>query len=586
MVSAGPTAGTQRAVCEVMSRPRAVTATGATVAILLGLVAIPGSTKAYTVSSLFTPGCHEQIAGEALRSVRLTLATAAPLPRTSDEQALINDLQFTPDPDMIDLGGATLLIGTRDNDLKGRSSDNLAYLGAVHGDPNNQDEHCLRSAGQDEPGGTEAAVASCRAFIRGRVAEALDGLGAGGAPDLARRTSLPLYLSLRGQVDALLPTYYVRIGQAIHALDDTFSHTYRTLDGMKITVAMNWIDAADRTLVESRDGPGHASELDACDDRDLLRAKKRQLATEATAALLRATLDPVTTKDQKMAATEAILDTYVSYSPGCTFDNNWCDAPERQYKDAPTRWPGCSSTGGMGLVGGLWALLALAMLPRRRKATVPIVAALLVVGALSFPVGDARADTQDPAPAAAPAKPAPGEPHAPPLPVTVPVKQPGPTDPAKGAWGAELGFFGSVNKPAVAVHLGVRRRLSTHWTVGVDGEWNSWISLYGPSQVRAGVANAYGTAILRFPLAYENFNLRTTANLGISYLLLDLYGAPKGSLGLYGALYPLGLEWKVSREFLLIINPIGIAVPVPQLRGIPLAYWQYRFGFSIGIMKG
>ena len=86
---------------------------------------------------------------------------------------------------MIDLGGATLLIGTRDNDLKGRSSDNLAYLGAVHGDPNNQDEHCLRSAGQDEPGGSAAAVAACRAYIRGRVAEALDGLGANGAPDLA-----------------------------------------------------------------------------------------------------------------------------------------------------------------------------------------------------------------------------------------------------------------------------------------------------------------------------------------------------------------------------------------------------------------
>lgn len=569
-----------------MSKPRAVTATGATVAILLGLVAIPGSTHAYTVSSLISAACHEKIAAAALRTVRLTLATAAPLPNTADEAALINDLQFTPDPDMSDLGGVTLLVGTRDNDLKGRSSDDLAYLGAVHGDPNNQDEHCLRSAGQDEPDGTAAAVAVCRTFIRGRVLEALDGLGAGGAPDPTVRTSLPLYLALRGRVNALLPTYYLRMGQAIHALDDTFSHTYRTPDGMKITVAMNWIDESTRTLVESRDGPGHASEMDVCNDPDTLRMTKRQLATEATAALLRATLDPVMTKDQKMAATDAILDTYVSYSPGCTFDNNWCDAPERAYKDTPSNWFGCSSTGGAGLMGAVWALLALAMLPRRKRATAPILAALLVVGALAYPAGNAHAQAPADAPAAAPAKPAPGEPHAPPLPVTVPVRQPGPTDPAKGAWGAELGLFGSVNKPAVGVHLGLRRRLSTHWTVGVDGEWNTWISLYGPNMVRAGVANAYGTAILRFPLAYENFNLRTTANLGVSYLLIDLYGAPKGSTGLYAALYPLGLEWKVSREILLIVNPIGIAVPVPQLRGIPLAYWQYRFGFSIGIMMG
>ena len=149
-----------------------------------------------------------------------------------------------------------------------------------------------------------------------------------------------------------------------------------------------------------------------------------------------------------------------------------------------------------------------------------------------------------------------------------------------------MGFSGSVNKPAFAIQLGVRRRLSTHWTVGVDGEWNSWISMYGPTNVRAGVANLYGTAILRFPLAYENFNLRTTANLGLSYLLLDLYGAPKGSLGVYAAFYPLGMEWKFSRRFLIIINPIGIAVPIPQLSGVPLTYWQYRFGISIGIMKG
>ena len=568
-----------------MRRPPAFTPIGATLVILLGFVAVPGSTNAYTVSSLITPGCHERIASEALRAVRLDLATAAPLPRTSDEQALINDLQFTPDRDMIDLGGATLLVGNRDSDLKGRSSDDLAYLGAVHGDPNNQDEHCLRSAGQDEPGGSAAAVAACRTFIRARVLEALDGLGANGAPDPSIRTSLPVYLALRGRVHALLPTYYVRMGQAVHAMEDAFSHTYRTPDGMKITVVANWIDEANRNLVDSRDGPGHASEMDACDDPDPLRTARRQLATEATAALLRATLDPVMTKDQKMTATDAILDAYVSYSPGCTFDNNWCDAPERKYKNAATKAFGCSSGGGAGLLGGVWALLVLALVPRRKRTAAPVLAALLVVGALSLPVSSARADTQAPAPAAA-GKPAAEEPHAPPAPVTVPVTQPGPRDPSAGAWGAEMGFSGSVNKPAFAVNLGVRRRLSTHWTVGLDGEWNSWISMYGPTNVRAGVANVYGTAILRFPLAYENFNLRTTANLGVSYLLLDLYGAPKGSYGLYGAFYPLGLEWKFSRQLLIIINPIGIAVPIPQLSGIPLIYWQYRFGISVGIMKG
>jgi len=555
--------------------------------ILLGVLALPRSTDAYTVSSLVSPGCHERIAAEALRTVRLDLAAAAPLPRTRDEQALIEDLQFTPDLDMRDLGGASFLIGVRDNDLKGRSSDDLAFLGQVHGDPNNQDEHCLRSAGQDEPGGSAAAVAACRAFIRGRVAEALDGLGAGSTPDLSQRTSLPLYLSLRGRVHALLPAYYVRMGQAAHALEDSFSHTYRTPDGLRITVVGNWIDDANRTLVESRDGPAHASEMDACDDADPLRTAKRQLATEATAALLRATLDPLTSKDGKMAATDAILDAYVSYAPGCTFDNGWCDAAERQYKNTASKAFGCSSTGGLGLMGGVWALLALALAPRRRRAIAPTLAALLLVGAAAWPAGPARADDKEAAAAAAAVDDPPaGEPHAVPAPVTVPVLQPGPRDPSAGAWGAEFGATGAVNKPAFSLQAGLRRRLSTHWTVGLDGEWNSWISLYGPSNVRAGVVNGYATAILRFPLAYENFNLRTTLNLGASYLLVDLYGAPRGSIGPYAAFYPLGVEWKFSRQFLVIINPIGIALPIPQLRGVPLAYWQYRFGLSIGIMKG
>jgi hypothetical protein len=172
------------------------------------------------------------------------------------------------------------------------------------------------------------------------------------------------------------------------------------------------------------------------------------------------------------------------------------------------------------------------------------------------------------------------------VPVVVPVVQPGPRDPSEGAWGGELSLSGSVNKPALGVQAGVRRRMSAHWTLGWDAEWNSWITLYGPTNVRAGVANTYGTAILRFPLAYEKFNLRTTVNVGLSYLLVDLYGAPKGSLGLYAALYPLGIEYKLSRTFLLIVNPLGIAVPVPQLSGVPLSYPQYRFNIGIGIMNG
>ena len=193
---------------------------------------------------------------------------------------------------MRDLGGAALMVSVRDNDLKGRSSSDLTELAEVHGNPDNQDEHCLRSRTQDEPGGSEAAVNDCRTFIRGRVVEALDGLDAAGGPDPAIRAALPMYLALRGKIDVSLPVYYLRIGQAIHAVEDSFTHTYRTADGMKITAVMNWVDVANGTHQESRDGPAHATKMDVCNDPDALRTLRRKLATEASVALLRATLDP------------------------------------------------------------------------------------------------------------------------------------------------------------------------------------------------------------------------------------------------------------------------------------------------------
>ena len=74
--------------------------------------------------------------------------------------------------------------------------------------------------------------------------------------------------------------------------------------------------------------------------------RRRELATEAATAVLRTTLDPNQTNDQKMAAVEVILDQYLSYAPGCTFDNNWCQAPERQYGNG--QGIGSCSVGGSG----------------------------------------------------------------------------------------------------------------------------------------------------------------------------------------------------------------------------------------------
>jgi hypothetical protein len=278
------------------------------ISVVLFALATAGAARGFTIETHFTARCHEKVTAEALRNARLVLGIAAAPSPTSDEKALIDDLQFAPDDDMRNIAGTTLLVAVRDNDLKGNSQDDLSVLSAIHGNPDNQREHCLRSPHQKEPDGSAAAIADCRGFIRGRVQEALDGLDASGKADLANRTPMTLYLSLRGPIDAWLPVYYVRVGQALHAIQDSFTHTYRTADGMKITLVLNWLDSVNGSLVESRDGPAHATKLDACDDPDALRKTRRTLATDASTALLVATLDPARTRAEKVAAADQIWD--------------------------------------------------------------------------------------------------------------------------------------------------------------------------------------------------------------------------------------------------------------------------------------
>jgi hypothetical protein len=367
----------------------------------------------------------------------------------------------------------------------------------------------------------------------------------------------------------------VRLGQALHALQDSFTHTYRTSAGTQITTVLNWVDKVDEangTLVEATDGPAHAGELDRCDDPDDLRRQRRLLAADATIAILRATLDPHATNDQKLAAVTVALDQYLGYAPGCSFDNGWCQAPEHKYggRSGLACDVSGSEDGTLLSVSAMFVALAAAHRTRRRG----VRAAMLAITAwltVSLTASDAMAEL--PPASTEPGALATKAPTAPPAPASI-------------AWGGHASASGSVDYGGLAAKVGARLRVSKHWTFGVDAEWNPWFAVNGASRIRAGAFNGYGTAILRIPLAYERFDLRTTFNAGVSTLLIDLYGAPKGSTGIFVGFCPLGLEWQVSRRMFVILDPLGYALPVPQLRDLPFAFPQYRTTVGIEIYGG
>ena len=561
------------------------------------------SARAYSVETPITSGCHERITADALRNVRQSFDTARPIPLSGDENALLADMPFSVPRDMCDLGGLTLLVGVRDNDLKGIPATSLDELVEITAADDAQREHCLRTRAEHEPDGTKEAVDDCRTYILDTLVSALDGLDASGNPDPSLRQPVDLTLSVRGQTTVDLPIFYFRMGNAVHAIEDSFTHDWRSQsDPRKIVVALDWTDYADNTIDEPTTGPAHQSELDRCDDPDALRAARRALATEAASKALLVALDPTLSRDQKKAGFQQVLDTYVSFddTAHCTYDNGWCNAPERQYATSSCA---CSSVGfhsaDARMAAVAIALVVLLSLSRRRFSRTSVAAAtiaLTIFSSRSAHAADADAGAPPPATPggeAVPGVPPPVNPQ--PTPETSsgtgPIQalagqsssgKPGVEDRA-GAKFAEISIAASYDRAALMGRVGGRYALSRMWMVGLDAEWNPYLGV-GQSNFRAGGLDVYASLIARFQLAYEPINLRSTASFGGSMLLFDLVGAPQGSFGPYFGLSLLGLEIKMGKGFYFTVDPDSIAVPVPHVTGVPFVYYQYRF--QIGLEFG
>jgi uncharacterized protein (TIGR03382 family) len=363
---------------------------------------------------------------------------------------------------------------------------------------------------------------------------------------------------------------------------------------VNVTVVLNWIDLVDGVgYDEARDGPIHRAELDHCWHDDPLIQRNYQLAIQAATELLTAALDPARGRDAKLAAVDAITTKWLTYAPGCTFADQWCDAPEAKVVDSNPI--GCAAGGGATTWGAL-LLVAAVILGRRRGAAI----ALLLVGGLAT----ARAD--DPPPAPIDPKP----PSAPAVPVTTPAPA-DPTTPAEpaqkepgrdvktptvaevaqvredkqlgSAFGFTVSIGGAIDRPAAVGTIGARYRITERWLVGADVAWNPWITT-SPLKQRAGVATASLALIRRFPMKFDRVNLRSSLHLGVSTLLFDVYGAPKYSTGPYFAIAPLGIDYDLGGSVRLVIDPMEFAMPIPLVGQLPLYYTQFRvmIGLQIG----
>lgn len=547
---------------------RGAVAAGVLASTWLG--AVPA--RAFTIQSPATRGCHEEITVDAWRKTMVLFpAATAALHANRDDTALINDVPFDVPEDLQELGLVTLLLGIRENDIADLAATSLSTLAVVNSDPKAQRQHCLRTPSENEPDGTRQALADCQSFIREELGRAIDALGADGKPDPSVRDELEVTLAIRGRTKVKVPAFQLRAAHALHALQDSFTHSFRNPDdATKVRVILNFAEYAENKLNQPVDGPPHLADLDRCDDADELRTERHRLAIEASAEALQAVLGTAS-REAKLKAVDDVITKYTSFdeTSHCTSDNGWCDAPERSYNAAACacRAAGAAprDAGSASLLAALLGLAGAGLRGRRRRSKVALGLATVALG-LGFAPRSADAKDKEVSGPTAPIEAFGGKSDA---------ARVGRKDKA-GAFFARLALGASYDKPGFSGGAGLRYQISQPFMIGFDAEWNPWLSVT-PGKVRAGAANGYFSLIRRFQLRNENVNIRSTVSLGASYLLFDLVGAPKGSFGPYFGLSFLGVEWKVARGFYLTIDPTNISFPVPHVTGVPFGYWQYRF---------
>jgi hypothetical protein len=505
-------------------------------AALSAAVFLPDRVNAFEIDTSLTSGCHERITLGALASAGWPDGEDPP-PPDDIMRRVIEDLTFDLPEEQENAWTVALLVGVRSNDVGSSDPFDVPALAELHNDPARQPEHCLRKREHDGEEGDVQALAACRAFI---LAELELALGPADQLDLNATTSIETFLAIRGEIDIDVPRFAYHLGRALHALEDSFTHSFRNASDQRVRHVLNWVEgnlgSGDDPL---RDGHPHVSRLDECGDDDEGLARVAA-ATEAAADLMAAVANGAGGRPGRLQRAGAAFDEHTAREPGCTAANEWCGTGAM-----PAYESGCSAAGRAGSTAWLALLIAaiagLARLPSARRRRALGRAALLTVALAG--VGTAAADDH---------------------PRTL---------------GAAASVGGAIDRAAAAASVGVRWNPTSAIGLGLDAEYNPWISLSG-GRVTAGAASAYVPLIVRLK-RFGTWELRTTAYAGASMLLFDLVGADKGTVGLFAGINPLGLALPIGSDAMLVIKPGDVAVSAPALQGIPFFYHQYRL--TIGV---
>ena len=535
------------------------------------LLLFSATARAFTIQSPVSSGCHEQITQDALLMLQpgpqdLTLLQAQPL--SPEQQRLFDNLKIQL-PQGTGFVAASLIAGVRWNDLLGNDPIDLLVLNAAHNSNQLSAMHCIRRSDEDEPEGSRLALARCRAFIEAELANALalrstDDSGAAPTPGpwdlLHQEVLVPEYLPSIGATQVHYAALGFHLGRALHAIQDSHTHSYRDADG-QVTVVLNWMDMVSGHLTPARDGPAHLSSLDHCKDPDPRVQRGYEWAVRDSAAFLNAVMAADT------LAVELLLDGLFAQREGCTEANLWCQTrPEEHLLGPPSSACTIHEQSRTDFSLLLLPLLIFSLRRQRKKRAPspprhrgPALLLLFVLLACAYS-STAFARTSDPVP-----------------PTSTPSAKATACGPLCRPWSVELRSFVSLN----ALAFGFTGEFHYSWPrvgIALGVEVNPWIQHHDLS-IETGAISPYLSFLHR--LNFGKLSLRQRISLGASILLTETTPYSAGSAGPYVELSALGAEFYArNRRFAFIVDGVSIAVLVVGTKDPLFALSQYRLGLG------
>ncbi len=454
-------------------------------------------------------------------------------PSTRQDRGVMNELPFSGErTEHMSYSSVITALANRNVDLRGHSPNDISTIALIHANANEQILHCIRLPQDDGVEGTVSALERCKKSIRDNVHRAAEGLSQKGRVDLTRREKVHVWLEFSHRIEIDVPTFYLHLGRALHTLQDGFTHMVRTEDHHKVVSALNYIDTQETEHVPERDGHGHINAMDDC-TKPGFRKTRAAFARRASAQLIRIAAD--TDESRRNRKLDDLFARYFAYKPGCDIDTETlCNARELRLESNDCRVQRRAPS-------FVWLLAFFAALGWRRRGPKKRAVQSAVLASFLCCVLPSAASAQQ--------------------------------------FGGLARVGGALDKGALSVSGGPLIETSENWIIGLVIDFNPWVS-FGNSTIKPGSLNISVNVTRRFAVADE-FALRTGGSLGISILLFDLAGAEQWDVGPYLGISPLSAEIYLSDDTSLLLEPSDIAVPIPHLGGIPIAYPQYRW--SVGM---